>query len=168
MGTHEHKGRAPKQVKIGILTLSSTRTLEEDKSGQWMTARVAAEGHVVVFHRVVPDQAGAILAALREAMEHHQPQIMLLTGGTGVSPADVTVETVRPLFQKELTAFGALFSWLSYEEIGSAAIMSRAAAGVIGNTVVFCMPGSLNACKLACEKLIFPELGHLAAHISEG
>ena len=90
-----------------------------------------------------------------------------MTGGTGISNKDVTIEAVRPLFSKEITAFGAIFSQLSFEEIDSAALLSRATAGVIEKTVVFCMPGSLNACKLACKALIFPELGHLVKHTHE-
>jgi molybdenum cofactor biosynthesis protein B len=91
-----------------------------------------------------------------------------MTGGTGISYRDVTIEAVKPLFQKELTAFAALFAHLSYEEIDSGAIMSRAAAGLIGKTAVFCMPGSLKACKLACKALIFPELGHIVKHVNDG
>jgi len=91
----------------------------------------------------------------------------LLTGGTGISGKDVTIEAVKTLFEKELTAFGPLFAQLSFEEIDSAALLSRASAGVIGKTILFCMPGSLKACKLACKALIFPELGHLVMHIQE-
>ena len=89
---------------------------------------------------------------------------MIITGGTGISPQDVTIEAVRPLFAKELPAFGVLFTQLSFEEVDSAAILSRAAAGVIGRCVVFCIPGSIKACQLACKNLIFPELGHLIRH----
>ena len=95
------------------------------------------------------------------------PDALLLTGGTGISPKDVTIEAVSPLFKKELAAFGPLFTMLSYEEVFSAAMMSRASAGVIEKTLVFCMPGSLNACKLACKSLIFEELGHLVKHVWE-
>ncbi len=95
------------------------------------------------------------------------PNFILISGGTGVSPRDVTIEAVTPMFSKELKAFGTLFAHLSFEEIDSAAILSRATAGVIGNVALFCMPGSLKACKLACRELIFPELGHLAKHLAE-
>ena len=90
-----------------------------------------------------------------------------MSGGTGISPKDVTIEAVKPLFSKELTAFGPLFAQLSFEEIDSAAILSRATAGIINQSIVFCMPGSINACKTACKNLIFPELGHLLKHIKE-
>ena len=90
-----------------------------------------------------------------------------MTGGTGITKKDVTIEAVHPMFAKELTAFGPLFAQLSTQQVGSAAILSRATAGVIDNTIVFCMPGSLNACKLACNDLIFPELGHLVKHLND-
>jgi molybdenum cofactor biosynthesis protein B len=167
MGTAEHKQATPKKVTIAILTLSSTRTLKDDVGGSWIKRQAEALGHEVVTHRVVPDDAAAITMAVREIVECTAPEILLMTGGTGLAPRDVTIESVGPLFTKTLSAFGPLFAQLSMQEIGSAAIMSRATAGVIGSTVVFCMPGSLNACKLACTRLIFPELGHLVKHLKE-
>ncbi|MGD9097852.1 MAG: molybdopterin-binding protein [Desulfobacterales bacterium] len=163
-----HKSSVPRNLAVGILTVSSSRSLKEDKSGQWMARRSEREGHRVVAHHVVPDDARSIAEALGIIIDAHQPHAVIVDGGTGITPADVTIEAVRPLFAKELTAFGALFALLSHEEIDSAAIMSRATAGVIGQTVVFCLPGSLNACKLACKALIFPELGHLAKHVRGG
>lgn len=165
MGTVEHKQAAPKKVSIAILTLSSTRTLKDDVGGSWIKAQAEALGHRVVDHRVVPDDAAAITMAVREVVGNTAAEILLMTGGTGLAPRDVTIESVGPMFAKTISAFGPLFAQLSMQEIGSAAIMSRATAGVIGSTVVFCMPGSLNACKLACDKLIFPELGHLVKHL---
>lgn len=167
MGTEEHKATAPRHLSIGILSVSSTRTLAEDKSGHWINKHSKKEGHQVVCHRVIPDDARIIAETISEVLRDHAPQALLLTGGTGISPKDVTIEAVRPLLSKELTAFGVLFSQLSFEEIDSAALLSRAMAGVIDNALVFCMPGSLNACKLACNALIFPELGHLVRHFQE-
>jgi molybdenum cofactor biosynthesis protein B len=167
MGTEEHKATAPRHLSIGILSVSSTRTLAEDKSGHWINKHSKKEGHQVVCHRVIPDDARIIAETISEVLRDHAPQALLLTGGTGISPKDVTIEAVRPLLSKELTAFGVLFSQLSFEEIDSAALLSRAMAGVIDNALVFCMPGSLNACKLACNALIFPELGHLVRHLQE-
>ncbi len=167
MGTEEHKATAPRHLSIGILSVSTTRTLAEDKSGHWINKHSKKEGHHVVCHRVIPDDARIISQAVSEVLREHSPQALLLTGGTGISPKDVTIEAVRPLLTKELTAFGVLFSQLSFEEIDSAALLSRAMAGVINSTLVFCMPGSLNACKLACNALIFPELGHLVHHLQE-
>jgi molybdenum cofactor biosynthesis protein B len=165
MGTAEHKQGAPASVSIAILTLSTTRALKDDESGRWIKQAALAAGHSVACHRVIPDDAALITMTVREITENVRPEILLMTGGTGITPQDVTIEAVSPMFAKELNAFGPLFAQLSMQEIGSAALMSRAAAGLIGSTVVFCMPGSLNACKLACTRLIFPELGHLVRHM---
>jgi molybdenum cofactor biosynthesis protein B len=167
MTTREHKKSAPKQVKIGIISISTTRTLNNDESGNWIRQQAVKEGNQIVYHQVIPDDSVVIARTIREIIQNLGPQALLLTGGTGVSNKDVTVETVRPMFSKELTGFGMLFTQLSYEQIGSAALLSRATAGVVANTVLFCMPGSLKACQLACKALIFPELGHLAKHLQE-
>lgn len=167
MGTREHKKKALKKVKVGIITVSTTRTLKEDKSGQWIGKRTEKEGHEVVFHRVIPDEIETITQTVLDVIQEHQLQVILLTGGTGISSKDVTIEAVRPMFEKEITAFGHLFALLSFEEIDSAALLSRATAGVVGKTILFCMPGSLKACELACKTLIFPELGHLVMHLHE-
>jgi molybdenum cofactor biosynthesis protein B len=168
MGTAKHKKDAPKKVNIGILSVSSTRTMADDKSGLWIGKRAKKEGHDVVVHRVVPDDAETIAKTVHEIIDSGNVQVILLTGGTGISSKDVTIEAVRPFFTKEMTAFGAIFAQLSFEAIDSAVILSRATAGLIGNTVLFCIPGSLKACKLACKTLIFPELGHLVKHVQEG
>ena len=167
MSTEEHKKEAPEKVTIGIITVSTTRALENDKSGIWIHDQATALGHDIVYHKVIPDDAELISETVREVIADPKPDIILLTGGTGITIKDVTIEAVSPMFRKKLTAFGPLFAQLSMEEIGSAAIMSRATAGVVENTVLFCMPGSLNACKLACRKLIFPEMGHLVKHIRD-
>ena len=167
MGTHEHKKNAPKSVTIAILTVSTTRTLDIDESGQWIENQAIEAGHMVGCRQLVSDDADAITAAVSNIVWDVRPQFLLITGGTGVTSEDVTIETLRPMIQKELTAFGPLFAQLSYGEIGSAALLSRAMAGVVENTVVFCLPGSLNACRLACNALIFPELGHLAHHVQK-
>ncbi len=168
MGTKRHRVKAPKKVKVGIVAVSSTRTLADDKSGRWISKRAKKEGHEVVLHRVVPDETETITKTVHETISDYGAEVILVTGGTGISNKDVTIEAVRPLFKKELTAFGPLFAQLSFEQIDSAALLSRATAGVVGDTVVFCMPGSLKACQLACKALIFPELGHLVKHIHEG
>ena len=168
MGTKRHRVKAPKKVKVGIVAVSGTRTLANDKSGRWISKRAKKEGHEVVLHRVVPDETETITKTVHETISDYGAEVILVTGGTGISNKDVTIEAVRPLFKKELTAFGPLFAQLSFEQIDSAALLSRATAGVVGETVVFCMPGSLKACQLACKALIFPELGHLVKHIHEG
>lgn len=167
MGLKKHKATAFKKLDVGIITVSSTRSITEDKSGQWISKQVKKEGHTLVLHRVVPDETETITQTLHETIREYGAQVILVTGGTGISNKDVTIEAVRPFFKKELTAFGPLFTQLSFEQIDSAALLSRATAGVIGTTIVFCMPGSLKACKLACKALIFPELGHIVKHIRE-
>ena len=167
MGFKKHKATAPKKLDVGIITVSSTRSITEDKSGQWISKQVKKEGHTLVLHRVVPDDTETITQTLHETIREYGAQVILVTGGTGISNKDVTIEAVRPFFKKELAAFGPLFAQLSFEQIDSAALLSRATAGVIGGVIVFCMPGSLKACKLACKALIFPELGHLVKHIHE-
>ncbi len=164
MSTHEHKKHAPQKVSIGIITVSTTRALEDDASGNWISAQAKNEGHTVVFHQVVTDDRDMIAATLQKLVQNEKPQVVILTGGTGITKKDVTIEAVAPMLEKVLTGFGPLFAALSFEQIGSAAFLSRATAGVVDNAIVFCIPGSLNACKLACQKLIFPELGHLVKH----
>jgi len=167
MGTHEHKKHAPRKVSIGIITVSTTRGLVDDGSGNWIREQAGKEGHDVVYHQVITDDAELIASTVREVIQNERPQVILMNGGTGITKKDVTIEAVNPMFSKTLTGFGPLFAKLSFDEIGSAAFLSRATAGVIEDTVVFCMPGSLNACKLACRELIFPELGPLVNHVKE-
>jgi molybdenum cofactor biosynthesis protein B len=168
MSTKKHKSGAPEKVNIGIVTVSSTRSLANDKSGLWISKRAKKEGHDVVLHQVVPDDAEAIAELIHKIINDGIAQVVLLTGGTGISSKDVTIEAIRPFLTKELTSFGPLFAQLSFEQIDSAALLSRATAGLIEKTVLFCIPGSLKACKLACKALIFPELGHLVKHVREG
>lgn len=167
MGTREHKSQAPRHICLAVISVSTTRSIEEDKSGQWIKQQARKEGHEVMVHHVVTDDVSAIRDMVSHVVEQVSPHAVLMTGGTGLSPRDVTIEAVCPLFDKELTAFGPLFAQLSFEQIDSAAVMSRATAGIVRGTLVFCMPGSLNACKLACDELIFPELGHMVKHMGE-
>jgi molybdenum cofactor biosynthesis protein B len=167
MSTHEHKKHAPRNVTIGIITVSTTRALADDASGNWIREQAGREGHAVVYHQVITDDAELIAATLRQVIQNERPQVILMSGGTGITKRDVTIEAVSPLFTKTLSGFGPLFAKLSFDEIGSAAFLSRATAGLVDSTVVFCMPGSLNACQLACRKLIFPELGHLVKHVMD-
>ncbi len=167
MGVKTHKTHAPANLNTGILSVSTTRSLENDESGHWIAKQAKKEGHRVSFHEVVPDDKTIIRETALRAIREHDLEALLITGGTGISMRDVTIEAIQPIFSKELTAFAVMFAQLSIDQIDSAAILSRAAAGIIGRTVVFCMPGSKKACKLACKAIIFPELGHIAAHIRE-
>ena len=167
MSTLLHKKNVPRNIKIAVISVSTTRKLSEDKSGAWIKKQAKKEGHEVIIHQVVTDDIQAIAELTQHVTQTICPDAVIMTGGTGISPKDVTIEAVKPLFEKELTAFGVLFAQLSFEEIDSAAILSRSTAGIINNTIIFCMPGSIKACKLACKNLIFPELGHILKHIKE-
>ena len=153
MGVNEHKKNAPGRIRIGVISVSTTRSEENDESGGWIKKTAINEGHDVVFYQVVPDDVYRITETIRKAIHDRNPHALLLTGGTGISSKDVTIEAVRPLFEKELTAFGPLFCQLSFEEIDSAALLSRATAGVIGKTLVFCMPGSLESLQTCVQSL---------------
>jgi molybdenum cofactor biosynthesis protein B len=167
MSTEEHKKGAPEHLRLGIITMSSSRSMAEDKSGDWMSKHIKKERHELVCRVVVPDEMATIRKAVRDAIREFAPDVLLLTGGTGIGPKDVTIEAVQPMFRKELSAFASLFAALSFEQINSAALLSRATAGLVYNSAVFCLPGSLKACKLACKELIFPEISHIVKHIYE-
>ena len=167
MGTLLHKKSGPRTASLAVLSVSTTRQLEDDQSGAWIKKQARKEGHEVMLHQVVTDDITAITELVDHVTDRVGPDAIILTGGTGISPKDVTIEAIRPLLDKELTAFGPIFAQLSFEEIDSAAIMSRATAGIRKGTIVFCIPGSLKACKLACNQLIFPELTHLLKHVKE-
>lgn len=168
MGHKEHRAKGPRSLRVAVLSISSSRTLETDESGHWIARRTDREGHRVVDHQVVADDLNAIRRTLTELMANAvPPEAVIITGGTGITPKDVTIEAVAPLFSKTLTAFGPIFAQLSYEQVDSAALLSRATAGVIDRCLVFCLPGSLKAVKLACKALIFPELGHLFGHVAD-
>lgn len=157
---HEHKMHAPKSVGFAIVTVSDTRDLLHDESGGLLADLAQQAGHKVMRRARVRDEPEEIRAALREA-SHEGVDIIIFTGGTGVARRDVTVETLAPRFLKTLPGFGELFRWLSFQNMGSAAFASRADAGVVGGRLVFLLPGSPDACRLAMERLILPEAGHL-------
>lgn len=161
MGVDEHRGKAPKSVKIAIITVSDTRTEKDDYSGKAIAGIMTDSGHKVARRRIVKDEVSEIQGALRELLEDEDVQAVIINGGTGIAKRDVTLEAVAHFEEKSLPGFGELFRALSYEEIGSAAMMSRAAAIVTEGKIVFCLPGSEKAVRLATTKLIAPELGHL-------
>jgi molybdopterin adenylyltransferase len=166
MSTEEHKRKAPKTVRCKIITISDTRNPETDKSGSLMKELLEAEGHVVSSYQIVADEREKIGEAVLEGCSDPAIDAVLTNGGTGIALRDVTIETVSALYQKEITGFGELFRMLSYQEdIGPAAMLSRASAGIIQNTAVFSTPGSSGAVRLAMNKLIIPELGHLVSEV---
>jgi molybdenum cofactor biosynthesis protein B len=163
-----HRAAAPASVGCAVITVSDTRTLETDSGGALVAELLEGGGHRVLARRIVPDDAARIREALGGALGEPDCQAVLLTGGTGVAARDVTPEAVRPLLDRELPGFGELFRMLSYEEIGAAALVSRALAGLRGQQLVFALPGSRGAIRLALEKLILPELGHLVGEGQAG
>lgn len=158
---HRHHRDAPKALGAAVITVSDTRTLETDTGGALLVEKLEGAGHRVVQRVIVTDDLERIRAATAEALTDEQVQAVLLTGGTGVAPRDVTPEAIQPLLDREIPGFGELFRFLSYEEIGPAALLSRAMAGQVGRRVVFALPGSRGALTTAMDKLILPELGHL-------
>ncbi len=153
-----HHGR--KSLKIGIVTASDTRTAETDESGRLIREMLAAAGHHIEYYEVLPDDPARIRAALLQNLM--RLDAIIVNGGTGIAARDSTIEAVRTLLDKELEGFGELFRFLSYQEIGPAAILSRALAGVAMGKIVVSLPGAPDACRLAMEKLLIPELGHMA------
>lgn len=162
-GLHAHRAAAVTAVATAVLTVSDTRTLETDTGGALAEALLRGGGHPVPWRRVVRDDPGAIEAAVGAALLDPAVRALVVTGGTGVAPRDVTPESVEPLLDRQIPGFGELFRALSFQEIGSAALLSRATAGLARGRVVFVLPGSRGAVRLALERLILPELGHLAA-----
>ena len=146
------------------MTLSSTRTKENDVGGQVIRDALLAAGHLLSWYEVLKDDAPSIVTALSKLAARDDLDVIVTTGGTGLSPADVTVEAAAPLFEKEIPAFAVMFAHLSHEEVGMACLLSRATAGVVRGKVVFCLPGSPKAVRLAMEKIIIPEAGHLVKH----
>ncbi len=166
MGHEEHRRAGPRSVAVAVVTASDSRGEAEDTSGAYLREQAAAAGHPIVFYRVVKDEPEAIRAALAEA-EAAGARVLLVNGGTGIAARDRTYEAVAALLEKRLDGFGELFRMLSFDEVGSAAMMSRAVAGVWRGCALFSMPGSTAAVRLAWEKLIAPELSHLVRELDK-
>lgn len=165
MGHREHKAGAPSSVGCAVLTVSDSRTPETDNSGRLIRTLLVKEGHEVVTSRIVPDEIAEIENGLSEMGKLPGVRVILITGGTGVSSRDNTPDAVLPHLSKRLEGFGELFRALSYAEIGSAALLSRAVAGVMNGRAVFVMPGSEAAVRLAMERLILPEICHIVREL---
>ncbi len=161
MGTDEHREKAPKSIGFGVVTVSDTRTDEDDTSGKAIIEIMNGVGHRFARKVIVMDDIEQIQKALRELLEDGKIQAVVVNGGTGVSKRDVTLEAALDFEEKGLPGFGELFRVLSFEEIGSAAMMSRATAFVTEGKVVFCLPGSERAVRLATTRLIAPEVAHM-------
>lgn len=168
MSVNEHRKASPSAVRCRVITVSDTRDADTDKSGRLMMELLADAGHIVAGYEIVKDDKREIEDALKKALEDPGTDAILTNGGTGLAMRDVTIETVTPFFDKEIAGFGELFRMLSYQEdIGSAAILSRAAAGTAGSKVIFSVPGSSGAVKLAMKKLILPEAGHIVSELNK-
>lgn len=147
-------------VKIAVLTVSDTRTLDDDKSGDMLVDRIAGAGHELAAREIVPDDRDAIVAKLEEWIADPEVDVVLSTGGTGVTGRDVTPEAFASVYEKEIAGFGELFRMLSYEKIGASTIQSRATAGVAGGTYLFALPGSPGACRDAWDDILVHQLDY--------
>lgn len=161
----EHRQDAPPHARCFVLTISDTRTESTDTSGAAIASMLEAAGHTVAGRKIVKDDATAIRGVVSYAAKAGTHDAVITTGGTGISARDGTYEALASLFERRLDGFGELFRALSYEEIGSAAMLSRATAGVIGRCAIFVLPGSENAVRLAMSKLILPEIGHVVREL---
>ena len=157
----QHRAKAKRAARCMVITVSDTRDLASDKSGQRAVDLLDEAGHEVRAREIVADERAAIAAAVRAGVANPEIDAIVLTGGTGIAPRDVTYEAIEQVLDKPLHGFGELFRSLSYAEIGSAAMLSRAIGGVVERTVVFALPGSTKAVELGIRKLIAPELGHV-------
>jgi molybdenum cofactor biosynthesis protein B len=156
----KHRVEGPKSVTAAIVTVSDTRTYKTDESGRLIEEQLIAKGHKVVRHGLCLDDPSRIEKELKASLATGC-DVIIFNGGTGIAPRDITFETIAPRLEKRIDGFGELFRQLSYKEIGSAAMLSRAVAGTIGEVVVFCLPGSPDAVSLAMGELILPELSHI-------
>jgi molybdenum cofactor biosynthesis protein B len=162
---HEHKEKAKKSIRCFVLTVSDTRDESTDTSGQAIKKYLSDEGHQVAGFRIVKDEPLHIKAVLNEALDSPHLDAVIVNGGTGIAPRDGTYEVVSKFLEKQLDGFGEIFRYLSYVDIGSAAIMSRAAAGTARGKILISLPGSKGAVTLAMEKLILPEIRHMVSQL---
>ena len=171
--TRRHRAEAPKKLSFGIVVVSTSRygmlkkgEKVRDESGDLIEQLVKGAGHSLAFRKLIPDDKQFIEESVRQALNSNVDAV-IYCGGTGIAPSDMTIETVSPFFEKVLPGFGEIFRFLSYAEIGSAAVLSRAVAGVAKGKVFFCIPGSMDAVRLCLEKLILPEAAHIVKHARE-
>jgi molybdenum cofactor biosynthesis protein B len=163
VGLEQHRRESPDRLAFAVVTISDTRDAGTDRGGDYLVESIEGAGHSVAVRELVRDEAAEIRAAVRRAAEDESVDLVLTTGGTGIAPRDVTYETLRAEFDREIPGFGELFRWLSHAEIGSAAILSRAVGGVIGRKVVLALPGSPKALRLAMDQIVLAEAGHLVS-----
>jgi molybdenum cofactor biosynthesis protein B len=157
----EHRKKSDIRTKIALITLSSSRSADNDQSGDLIQTALEQAGHTIAVRKLISDNRTVLRATLRELVRQKDVEVIITNGGTGISPSDITIETVRGMLDKELPGFNSLFMLLSYPQAKSAAMLSRAMAGTLKGKIVFCLPGGPRACRLATEELILPELGHM-------
>jgi molybdenum cofactor biosynthesis protein B len=150
------------RIQAAVITVSTTRSEETDISGKIIHELLTESGIEVSYYEIVPDRIGNIQEALHRALR--QSNCIIFCGGTGLTTDDCTIEAVQPLLQKQINGFGELFRWMSYQDIGTSAILSRAIAGIIDKNAIFCIPGSPSAARLAISGLIIPEISHILSH----
>lgn len=163
----EHREQAPAVVRCAVLTISDTRTQADDRSGELIRQNLSWRGHEIVAYEIVPDDPARITGLMQTWIKTSGVQAIVTNGGTGIASRDNTYEAIVSLLEKQLPGFGEIFRVLSFQEIGAAAMLSRAVAGVAGGTAIFSIPGSSNAVKLAMEKLIGPEIGHVVLELAK-
>ena len=161
----QHRTYAPGHLGFAVLTASDSRTAADDLGGDLISRAVVAAGHVVVVRQVLADEVEILRSTTISLIENSEIDVIVLTGGTGFSPRDVSVEAISPLLERTIDGFGELFRMLSHRQVGAAAMLSRACGGVSGDTPVFLLPGSTKAVQLAMEQLILPEVGHLIGQL---
>ncbi|MGD1029160.1 MogA/MoaB family molybdenum cofactor biosynthesis protein [Candidatus Binatus soli] len=164
MSVHDHQKHARANLKVGVITASDSRSPETDESGKLIRTLLEAAGHLVAYYEIIPDDGERISAALVNNLPNLDA--IIVNGGTGITARDGTTEVVKSIIDKELEGFGELFRMLSFQEIGAAAMLSGAVAGVRHRKFVAAIPGSPDACRLAMEKLLIPELGHITYLLS--
>jgi molybdenum cofactor biosynthesis protein B len=161
MGYQEHKQQAPKSVNCAVVIISDTRTEQSDQSGKLIMAALKKNGHQVMSYSILKNDADLVARKLGGLLNEESLQVIITSGGTGIGHRDITIETISPTLEKKLDGFGELFRSLTYKEIGTGSIMSRAMAGVARGKVIICLPGSAGAVELAVKRIILPEIGHL-------
>jgi len=167
LGYLEHMKRAREHVSCAVLTISDSRTEETDKSGLLIIDALEVVGHGVVEYLIVPDSVDEIGKTLDDLLAREDIEAIIMNGGTGITQRDITPEVVSGILEKRLDGFGELFRMLSYQEIGPAAMMSRALGGVSRGKVLLCLPGSKNAVRMAMEKIIVPQIGHMVLEVNK-
>jgi molybdopterin adenylyltransferase len=165
MSVAEHKEKGKKNVGCFVVTVSDTRNETTDESGQLIKTLLSEQGHRLAGYRIVKDEPADIESLLREALTRRDIEAVIVNGGTGIAPRDGTYEVIDRLLEKRLDGFGEIFRFLSYQDIGSAAMMSRAVAGAVKGRVLISLPGSKAAVDLAMRRLVLPELGHIVAQL---